>query len=77
MNVNSISILAVACNTNLTLADIYGKASIDGAGSFAFRIEVQDLSSLGLADTYWIILSNGYDSGSHALGGGSVQIRKT
>src|SRR3989441_827287 len=76
MNVNSISILAVACNTNLTLADIYGKATIDGGGSFIFRIEVQDLGLLGLPDTYWLILSNGYDSGAHALGGGNVAIHK-
>jgi len=77
MDVNSISILAVVCNTDLPLADIYGTATINGAGSFAFRIEVQDLDSLGLTDTYWIILSNGYDSGPHALGGGDVQIHKS
>jgi hypothetical protein len=77
MDMNSISILAVVCNTNLPLADIYGTATINGAGSFAFRIEVQDLDSLGLTDTYWIILSNGYNSGSHALGGGDVQIHKS
>jgi len=77
MNVNSISILAVVCNTDLPLADIYGTATIGGAGSLAFRIEVQDLDSLGLTDTYWIILSNAYDSGSHALGGGNVQIHKS
>jgi len=77
MDVNSISILAVVCNTDLPLADIYGTATINGAGSFAFRIEVQDLDSLGLTDTYWIILSNGYDSGPHALGGGNVTIHKS
>ena len=76
-NVNAISILVVVCNNDLPLADIYGKATIDGAGSFIFRIEVQDLHELGLTDTYWLLLSNGYDSGSHELGGGNVQIHKS
>src|SRR3989454_308079 len=77
VNGNAVNILVGVCNNDLPLADIYGKATIDGAGSFIFRIEVQDLHALGLTDTYWLLLSNGYDSGSHALGGGNVQIHKS
>ena len=76
-NVHSIDITAVTCSSNLELADIYGHATINGSGSFVFRIEVSDPDSTNGNDTYWIILDNGYDSGSHPLGGGTIEIHKT
>jgi hypothetical protein len=51
--------------------------SQDGAGSFDYRIDVEELAEPGkLADTYRIRLSNGYDSGdvNPILRGGNVQI---
>jgi hypothetical protein len=76
MNVHSINVLAVVCSDNLQFADIFGEATIDGSGSFAYRIHVTDQGEPGTEDTYWIVLENGYDSGDHKLEGGNVQIHK-
>jgi hypothetical protein len=77
LDVHSINMLAVTCSSNLELADVYGKATINGSGSHFFRIEVTDPDSSGGRDTYWIILDTGYDSGSHPLGGGNIEIHKS
>jgi hypothetical protein len=76
MNVHSINVLAVVCTTVGTKeAQIYGEATIDGAGSHKFRIDVKDLAEPGVGkDTYRIILDTGYDSGENTLEGGNVQI---
>ena len=57
-----------------TMASIFGTATIDGAGSFVFRIDVVDLGEPGTNDRYRLRLSNGYDSGNQQLEGGNVQI---
>ena len=76
MRVNSINVLAIVCD-GATEASIYGRATIDGSGSFFFRIKVKDVAEPGAGqDTYWIILANGYNSGEHTLGGGNVQIHR-
>jgi hypothetical protein len=77
LTVHSINVLAITCSSNFEEADIYGTATINGSGSYVFRIEIADPDSTSGNDTYWIILSNGYDSGSHVLGGGNVEIHKT
>jgi hypothetical protein len=75
MNVHSIDITAVVCNAAGTKASIFGTATIDGAGSFLFRIDVADNGEPGRNDTYRIRLSNGYDSGVQTLAkGGNIQI---
>jgi len=76
MNVHSITVLAVVCHTvpGGMQAEIYGTATIDGGGTYAFRIQVQDMGESGRSDTYWILLSNAYNSGMHTLDGGNVQI---
>jgi hypothetical protein len=79
MNVHSISVLAVVCSDIEGVPDgkqaqIYGKATIDGAGSYNYRIDVEDRDEPGRSDKYWITLSNGYDSGNQTLVGGNVQI---
>jgi hypothetical protein len=75
MNVHSIDITAVVCNTAGTSASIFGTATVNGAGSFDFRIDVADNGEPGRNDTYRIRLSNGYDSGVQTLAaGGNVQI---
>ena len=56
------------------MASIFGTATIDGAGSFVYRIDVKDLGEPGTSDTYRIRLSNGYDSGEQVISGGNVQI---
>ena len=74
INVHSISVLAVTCSDDGTEASIFGTATIDGSGSFDFRIDVKDLGEPGTSDTYRMRLSNGYDSGEQVLSGGNVQI---
>jgi hypothetical protein len=54
-----------------------GQATIDGSGSFYYRIRVQDVAEPGKGmDTYGILLQTGYNSGEQKLGGGNVQIRR-
>jgi hypothetical protein len=79
MNVHSINVLAVVCSDidgvpGAKQAQIYGRATIDGAGEFAYRIHVEDRGEPGTSDKYWIMLSTGYNSGSQPLIGGNVQI---
>jgi hypothetical protein len=76
MNVHSIDVLAVSCSEDGTMASIFGTATVDGAGSVDFRIDVQDLGEPGTSDTYRLRLSDGYDSGEQILAGGNVQIHK-
>jgi len=74
MHVKSIDILSVVCSGDGTQVSIFGTASIDGSGTYDFRIDLKDLGEPGTSDTYRIRLSNGYDSGEHVLAGGNVQI---
>jgi hypothetical protein len=74
MNVKATSITAVTCTTDRKTATIFGQATIDGAGSFNFRIRVTDNGEPGTSDIYGIIISNGYVSGDKTLEGGNVQI---
>jgi len=78
MNVHSINVLAVVCPGDPpTEASIFGEATIDGAGSFIYRIDVEDHGESGRGlDKYQIRLSNGYDSGDQLLEGGNIQIHK-
>jgi hypothetical protein len=74
--VHSINVLAIVCE-GTTRASIYGRATINGSGSFFYRIIVQDLAEPGVGrDTYGILLQTGYDSGEKVLEGGNVQIRR-
>jgi hypothetical protein len=75
MNVHSINVLAVVCRG--TEASIFGEATIDGQGSFDYRIDVEDHGEPGKnRDKYQIRLGNGYDSGDQILQGGNIQIHK-
>ncbi len=73
LNVHSINVLAVTCTADGINASIFGKATINGAGSFDYRIDVKDLGEPGSSDHYRIRLSNGYDSGDQVLSGGNIQ----
>jgi Bacterial Ig-like domain (group 1) len=76
INVKSIQVLAVTCSPDKKQASIYGKATINGSGSYLFKIDVKDVAEPGIGrDTYRILLSNGYDSGEHTLEAGNIQIR--
>ena len=76
MNVHSIAVLAMTCNSDRTQASIFGTATKDGSGSYNFRIDVTDRGEPGSSDTYRMRLSGGttYDSGEQTLRGGNVQI---
>ncbi len=75
MNLHSTNILGVVCTTTPSRqAQIYGTATIDGSGSYLFRIQVKDMGESGTNDTYWIVVSNGYNSGEHKLDSGNVQV---
>lgn len=74
INVHSIDVQAVSCSRDRTAASIFGTATVNGAGVFNYRIDVQDQGEPGTSDTYRIRLSNGYDSGAQVLTGGNIQI---
>ena len=74
--VHAIELTAVTCSDDLTMAAIFGRATIDGAGTYVFRIDVIDQGEPGKNDSYGIILSDGYASGQQRLQGGNVQIHK-
>jgi hypothetical protein len=76
-HVQSIELTATTCSDDLTMATIFGRATVDGAGSFTFRIDVTDQGEPGSNDSYGIILSDGYASGQKRLQGGNVQIHKS
>ena len=73
MHVKSTTILAVICSRDGTSASIFGTATVDGAGSFDFRIDVRDLGEPGTSDRYRLRLSNGYDSGNQLLRSGKAR----
>jgi hypothetical protein len=56
------------------MATIFGEATIDGTGTYVFRIDLSDLGSPRSGDTYGILLSNGYNSGVQTLSGGNITI---
>ena len=64
---HSINVQAVTCSRDGTQASIFGTATVNGGGSFDYRIDLKDLGEPGSSDTYRIRLSNGYDSGVKVL----------
>jgi hypothetical protein len=82
MKVKSKTVNAVSCdiasNGKDGEASIFGTASIDGSGTFVYRIDVDDNGEPGKGrDTYHILLSNGYDSGVKTLQAGNIQVQRT
>ena len=54
-------------------AEIFGTASVNGAGSFVFRLDVADNGEPGSTDTFRLRMSDGYDTGPKTLSGGNLQ----
>lgn len=77
IDVHSLYVLAIVCNNNFEFADIYGQATINGAGAHYFRIEVTDPDTVSGPDTYGITLDTGYTTGDQPLRGGNVEIHTT
>jgi len=56
-------------------AKVFGTVTVDGGGSFVFRLDLADITEPGVEhDTFRLRLSNGYDSGLTTLNGGNIQI---
>ena len=73
LNVHSTAVLAVVCSGNT--ASVFGTATINGSGSYNYRIDLTDNDEPGVgADKYRIRLSTGYDSGEQTLIGGNIQL---
>ena len=73
LNVHSTAVLAVVCSGNK--AGVFGTATINGSGSYNYRIDLTDNAEPGAgADKYRIRLATGYDSGEQTLAGGNIQM---
>ncbi len=72
--VNSIELLALICDPTAGTATIFGTATVDGSGTYFFRIDLIDLGNPGTGDSYGITLSDGYASGLQTLQGGNITI---
>jgi hypothetical protein len=74
--VKSTAVTSVALNSTRTCAKILGTATVNGAGSFGFEVDVCDINEPGKGvDTFSISMSDGYTAAG-PLGGGNVQIHK-
>jgi hypothetical protein len=72
----ALTVQAVICSDDRTSAELYGTGSVDGAGSFEYRIKLVDNGEPGTSDTYGITIPGvGYASGDQTLDGGNIQIR--
>ena len=75
LTVKSITVAAVICGQPTNGATILGTATVDGSGVHEFEIEVTDQGESGTSDTYRIRIPDiGYDSGTHTLESGNIQI---
>jgi hypothetical protein len=73
MNLKSTMITAIVVTG--THARIFGKATINGSGSYDFVVDVDDLGEPGIgADKFGIQVSTGYTGGPSKLSGGNIQI---
>ena len=76
ITVNTIDVTAVTCSDDRTQASLFGHATVDGAGSFEYQIDLQDNGEPGFDDKYRIFIPGAaYESGLQTLRGGNVQIR--
>jgi hypothetical protein len=75
MNVKSTVLTAIVVTG--THARIFGKATINGSGSYDFVVDVDDLGEPGIGvDKFGIQISNGYNAGPALLSGGNIQIHR-
>jgi hypothetical protein len=70
------SVAAVICPSGSPpQATIIGSATVNGAGSYEYEIDLKDAGEPGTSDTYRILIPGiAYDSGTHTLSGGNIQI---
>jgi hypothetical protein len=75
LNFKATSVTAVVCSDDRTSAEIYGNGTVNGTGSFQYRIALTDNGEPGTNDHYSILIATGYASGDQTLQGGNIQIR--
>jgi len=76
LSFKAITVTAVICSTDRTSAEIYGTGTVNGTGSYEYRIRLTDNGEPGTSDKYGIVIPGvGYASGDQTLKGGNVQIR--
>ena len=67
---------AVLCSDDRTSAELYGRGTVNGSGSYEYRIKLVDMGEPGTSDKYGILIPGvAYDSGDQTLDGGNIQIR--
>jgi len=72
---HSIDVDSVICSPDGREAEIYGDGTVNGSGSFPYRIRCRDVADPGTGvDRYGIVIGNGYASGDRTLEGGNVKI---
>ena len=78
LDVKSIEILAVSCDSAASRARIFGEAEVNGRGTVVFRIDVRDNGEPGGSDTYRMRVNDaaGYDSGTQQLDGGNIELHR-
>jgi hypothetical protein len=66
----------IVCTPDYRRATVFGTATIDGQGTHAFRMDLQDLdrSPAKGVDTLRMRIDTDYDSGEQTLAGGNVKI---
>jgi hypothetical protein len=73
LNIKSTTITAVVVTGNH--ARMFGTATVNGAGSFDFVVDVDDFGEPGAGvDKFRIQLSNGYTAGAALISGGNIQV---
>ena len=75
MNIKSTVLTAIVVTG--THARIFGKATINGSGSYDFVVDVDDLGEPGIGvDKFGIQLSDGYTAGPARLTAGNIQVHQ-
>lgn len=76
LNFHTIDVQAVVCSDDRTEASLFGQGTVDGMGSFEYKIDLLDDGEPGTNDMYGILIPGvGYYSGYQRLQGGNIQIR--
>lgn len=69
-------VVAVVCNPDGRTGTIFGRGTVNGAGSVDFRIDVVDVAEPGTGSDHYRIRFGTYESGDRVLSGGNIQVHK-
>jgi hypothetical protein len=54
---HSSSVLAIVCDSTMERAEIFGQGTVNGSGTYNYRIDLTDPDSTNTSDTYGILMS--------------------